>query len=78
MPQLLVRGIEADIVRKLRRRAAALGVSVEEAHRGLLRDALVGRRPGPGRDFLDYLRSIPPTEDLEFPRAADRPRRIAL
>ena len=32
MPQLLVRDIESAVVNKLRRRAAAQGVSVEEAH----------------------------------------------
>lgn len=78
MPQLLVRGIEPAIVKKLRRSAAAQGVSVEEAHRRLLRSTLVGDRPGPQRDFLEYLRGIPRGEDVEFPRAKDAPRPVAL
>lgn len=78
MPQLLVRDIEAAIVKKLRSSAAAQGVSVEEAHRRLLRSTLIGDQPGPQRNFLEYLRSIPRGEDIEFPRAIDLPRPVAL
>ena len=74
MPQLLVRNIETVVVNKLRSRAAAQGVSVEEAHRRLLRSALVGDKPG--RNFLEYLRSIPQGE--EFPRSADLPRPVKI
>lgn len=76
MPQLLVRDIEAAVVRKLRRRAAAEGISVEEAHRRLLRSALVGDGAGPQGNFIDYLRHIPPGEAIEFPRAKDLPRQV--
>jgi len=75
MPQLLVRDIESSVVMKLRRRAAAQGISMEEAHRQLLRRALVGNQAGPQEDFLAYLHSIPAGGALGFPRAADRPRR---
>ena len=75
MPQLLVRNIESTVVKQLRRRAAAQGVSMEEAHRQLLRSALVGNQPGPQENFLAYLRSIPAGGAIEFLRAADRPRR---
>lgn len=78
MPQLLVRDIEPAVIKKLRNRAAAQGVSVEEAHRRLLRSALVGNRPEPGRNFIEYLRAIPQSEDVEFPRATDLPRAISL
>ncbi|MBL9191259.1 MAG: hypothetical protein JNJ82_02800 [Opitutaceae bacterium] len=78
MPQLLVRDIELAVVKKLRSRAAAQGVSVEEAHRRLLRSALVGNRPGPQGNFLEYLGSIPRGEDIEFPRSPDLPRAVAL
>jgi plasmid stability protein len=78
MPQLLVRDIPTAVVRKLRSSAAAQGVSVEEAHRRLLRSALIGKRQDPKRDFLEYLRDIPPGGDLEFPRAIDLPRTIEL
>ena len=78
MPQLLVRDIEFAVVKKLRSRAAAQGVSVEEAHRRLLRSALVGNQPGPQRNFIEYLRSIPQGADVEFPSSVDLPRRVAL
>lgn len=78
MPQLLVRDIELAVVKKLRSRAAAQGVSVEEAHRRVLRAALVGDRPGPQRDFIAYLRSIPQGDSIEFPRSAGLPRKVAL
>jgi plasmid stability protein len=75
MPQLLVRDIEPAVVKKLRRRAAALGVSMEETHRRLLRSALVGDHASPQENFLAYLRGIPASGSIEFPRATDRPRR---
>jgi plasmid stability protein len=78
MSQLLVRDIEPAIVKKLRSSAAAQGVSVEEAHRRLLRSVLVGNRPGPKRNFIEYLKSIPPGEDMDFPRGKDLPREVAL
>lgn len=78
MPQLLVRDIEPAVVRKLRSSAAAQGVSVEEAHRRLLRSALVGNNPGPKRNFIEYLRSIPQSEAVEFPRDNDLPRPVEL
>lgn len=78
MPQLLVRDIEAAVVKKLRANAAAQGVSVEEAHRRLLRSALIGNRPDPKRDFVEYLRSIPRDDEVEFPRAPDLPRPLSL
>jgi plasmid stability protein len=40
MPQLLVRNVEESLVRRLKRRAAAHGVSVEEEHRRVLKEAL--------------------------------------
>ena len=78
MPQLLVRGIEAAVVRKLRRRAAAEGISVEEAHRRLLRSALFGGGSEPAKDFIDYLRTIPADEAIDFPRSKDLPRQVDL
>jgi len=78
MPQLLVRDIEASVVKKLRRRAAAQGISMEEAHRQLLRSALAGDQAGPQENFLAYLRSIPPGKSTEFSRAKDMPRQTDL
>jgi antitoxin FitA len=42
MAQLLVRDLEPEVVRALKRRAVEEGTSVEEAHRRLLREALLG------------------------------------
>jgi plasmid stability protein len=78
MPQLLVRNIEASVLKKLRSRAAAQGVSVEEAHRRLLRSVLTGNGAAPQANFIEYLRSIPQGKGIEFPRAQDLPRPIAL
>jgi plasmid stability protein len=78
MPQLLVRDIETAVLKQLRRSAAAQGVSVEEAHRRLLRASLVGGSLGPKQDFLDYLRSIPQGAEVNFPRSRHLPREIVL
>ena len=78
MAQLLVRDIDIAVVKKLRRRAAEQGVSVEEAHRRLLRYTLMGDPTHQPRNFIEYLRDIPQGEDVEFPRAVDRPRLIEL
>ncbi len=76
MAQLLVRNLETAVVQKLRSRAARQGVSVEEAHRRLLRSALLSDSPSPRAKFIEYLRSIPPEETIEFPRAKDLPREV--
>ena len=76
MSQLLVRDLEPAIVRKLRSQAAAQGISVEEAHRRLLRAALFGDTPGPKDNFIEYLQSVPAGDDIEFPRSQDLPRPV--
>jgi plasmid stability protein len=43
--QLLVRDLEPEVVQALKRRAAEEGTSVEEAHRRLLREALLKSQP---------------------------------
>jgi plasmid stability protein len=78
MSQLLVRDLEPAIVRKLRSQAASLGISVEEAHRRLLRAALFGDTPGPRDNFIAYLQSVPPGDDIEFPRSRDLSRPVEL
>ncbi len=59
MPQLIVRKLETAVVRRLRSRAAAEGVSVEEAHRRVLRQALLGDHSSARRNFVEYLREMP-------------------
>ncbi len=81
MPQLVVRNIEETVVRKLRTRAAREGVSMEEEHRRILREALLGRKKR-GATFADYLVSIPQASETEpsdlFERQRDLPREIDL
>jgi plasmid stability protein len=45
MAQLLVRKLETSLVQKLRRKAATHGISMEEEHRRILRQALTPRLP---------------------------------
>jgi plasmid stability protein len=68
MAQLLVRNIEDKIVRKLKEVAGRHGVSMEEEHRRILREALLGQtRKKPS--FKEFLLSIPNVgEDQDFRR----------
>ena len=76
MAQLIVRKIEDQVVRKLRATAAALGVSVEEAHRRILRKSLLGDTVAPP-SFKDHLRAMPDIEDdALFERSRTRSRRV--
>ncbi|GFK92648.1 hypothetical protein NNJEOMEG_00473 [Fundidesulfovibrio magnetotacticus] len=54
MAQLIVRNLDEDLVRLLKQRAAAKGVSVESEHRRILEEAL---RPG-ADDFWDMARRL--------------------
>lgn len=72
MAQLIVRNIEDDIVKALKKRAAEAGVSAEEEHRRILRQALKTRR---NSDFLDHLLSMPDVgDDADFERPLDMGR----
>lgn len=78
MPQLIVRQIEEKVVKKLKERAGQHGVSMEEEHRRILRDTLLGRS-GRKRSFKDFLLSMPDVgEDEDFERGPqiDRPVRL--
>ena len=77
MAQLLVRGIEADLARELKLRAARHGRSAEEEHREILRAAL--RHPGPPSSLKQLLLEIPNVgEDRDFERPHDRGRAVEL
>lgn len=76
MAQLIVRNIEAAVVRQLKRNAAEHGRSAEEEHRQILREAL-GRKGAPPPDFKELLLSIPAGEDV-FKRKRDRGRKVEL
>lgn len=73
MAQLLVRNVEDSLVRKLKRRASERGVSAEEEHRRILREALVDNSAAFNRSFVAHLLSREGTVD-ELPR---RPRRAS-
>jgi plasmid stability protein len=74
MRQLIVRKVEEKVVKKLKERAGLHGTSMEEEHRRILREALLGRskeRPS----FKEYLRQMPypgPDELFERVRYPDR------
>ena len=78
MPQLLVRQIEEKVVKKLKERAGQHGVSMEEEHRRILREALVGpskKKPS----FKEYLLSMPNVgEDKDFERRPQIARPVEL
>jgi len=74
--QLIVRGLEDEVVRRLKARAATHGRSAEEEHREILRAALLRRRP---RSLKDQLRAMPDAgKDRDFERVPDRGRRVHL
>ena len=76
MAQLLVRGIESDLVTRLKVRAARAGHSAEEEHRRILRAALITE---PGTPFVEVLAAMPEVgEDGDFERPADLGRETDL
>ncbi|OHE81974.1 MAG: hypothetical protein A3G75_16225 [Verrucomicrobia bacterium RIFCSPLOWO2_12_FULL_64_8] len=79
MAQLIVRELEKTVVARLRRRAAEQGVSVEEAHRRLLREVLLRRPAGKCATFKDFLAAMPDVgDDTIFTRSAAENRPVRL
>lgn len=77
MAQLLVRNIEAEVVRELKLRAASHGRSAEEEHREILREALQDRSPG--SSLKQLLLEMPDVgEDRDFERPLDYGRPVEL
>ncbi|MBA2435225.1 MAG: hypothetical protein M3480_11050 [Verrucomicrobiota bacterium] len=77
MRQILIRQLEDSVVRRLRAKAAAEGVSAEEEARRILRRSLVGEVPA--MPLLDFLRTMPEVDDDRiFARPRRKSRRIAL
>lgn len=79
MAQLVVRKVEDSVVKRLRRRAARHGVSLEEEHRRILRAAVL---PAAGKEtttFKEYLMEMPSCgDDAAFERPPAKPRRVRL
>ena len=70
MPDLLVRGVDEELVRALKERAGAHGRSAEAEHRAILAAALA--RPK-RRSFAEVLASMPPVGlDADFERVKGR------
>ena len=78
MPQLIVRRVEDKVVKKLKALACLHGISVEEEHRRILREALLkdgAKRPS----FKAFLRSMPDVgTDNVFERISDPGRDVAV
>ena len=76
MPQLIVRQIEEKVVRKLKERAGRHGVSMEEEHRRILREALLGKQK---RSFKEALLAMPNVGlDDDFVRGPQIDRPVEL
>ncbi|MBT3219044.1 MAG: DNA-binding protein [Proteobacteria bacterium] len=77
MGQLIVRNIEDDIVRALKRRAAKQGRSAEAEHREILREVLKEEQTRPSfKEFLLSMPNVGRDEDFRAPR--DLPRKVEL
>lgn len=67
-----------NVVRRLKERAGAHGVSMEEEHRQILREALIGT-PTKHRSFKDLLLAMPGVgDDADFARDPQRERHVEL
>jgi plasmid stability protein len=77
MAQLLVRDLEEEVVQALRQKAAEEGTSVEEAHRRLLRSALLSKKNT--KTFKEALLEMPDDgDDSVFERVRRKPRKVVL
>ncbi len=77
MAQLIVRNVEEDVVKALKRRAAEHGRSMEAEHREILKQALQSRQPA--KSFKELLLQMPPVGvDADFERVTDKGREVVL
>lgn len=76
MAQLIVRNLDARLVDRLKRRAAANRRSAEEEHRRILEQVLT---PPTSTPLKELLLAIPDVgSDADFERPRDRGRRVSL
>ena len=75
MAQLIVRKLDDKVVRKLKERAAEYGVSMEEAHRRILRETLLSKKK-PKMNFKEFLCALPDFGNPDKLRQKDLPREI--
>ena len=79
MTELVVRNVDELVTQKLRQRATAHGVSVEEEHRRILHQVLLGHEARDTTDFKEYLLSMPDVgEDSDFARVPGTMREVDL
>ncbi len=77
MAQLILNGLDPQILHALERQATQHGRSLEEEHRALLQAALAPSPPR--RSFKDILLSMPNVgEDADFARNDDLGRSVEL
>ena len=77
MKQLLVRGLDDGLVRRLKTRAREHGISAEEEHRRILREVLL-REAAEHPSLIEYLVSdsakVHPDTELDLSRSSEGPR----
>lgn len=79
MAQLVVRKIEENVVHKLKELAGRHGISMEEEHRRILREALLGVGPKTEISFKKYLKTMPDVGGDElFERERELNREVSL
>jgi antitoxin FitA len=72
MPDLLVRGVDDDIVRALKERAGAHGRSAEAEHRAILAAALARPRRRASAEVLASMPAVGVDADFERVDSAER------
>ena len=78
MPQLIVRQIEEQVVKKLKQQASDNGVSMEEEHRRILRQSLLGKAAR-RTSFKEALLAMPNVgKDEDFERGPQWARPVEL
>ena len=78
MPQLIVRQVEDKVVKKLKARAGLHGISMEEEHRRILREALLGKAAN-RVPFKEFLLTMPDVgSDSLFKRVSGKGRKVLL
>ena len=77
MAQLIVRNLDDEIIRRLKKRAADKGRSMEAEHREILSRALLASPRK--RSLKDWLLEMPNVgRDSDFERARDKARKVRL
>jgi plasmid stability protein len=77
MAQLIVRNLEDEVVKRLKRRASESGRSVEAEHREILREALLKQRSR--KSLKQHLLDMPNVgREADFGRTQNRGRKVRL